>query len=57
MSDTIAAPQPAWQDLTESGDGRQLRGRPDWTDALFFLILSLGYGLCLDGLSRCHGHL
>lgn len=42
MSDTITAPQPAWQDLTESGDGRQLRGKPDWTDALFFLVLALG---------------
>lgn len=42
MSDTITAPQPAWQDLTESGDERQLRGKPDWTDALFFLVLALG---------------
>jgi len=42
MSDTVAAPQPAWQDLTESGDGRQLRGRPDWTDVLFFIVLSVG---------------
>ncbi len=42
MSDTMTATRPAWEELTESGDGRQLRGRPDWTDVLFFLILSLG---------------
>jgi cytochrome c-type biogenesis protein CcsB len=42
MADTITASRPAWEDLTESGDGRQLRGRPDWTDALFFLVLSIG---------------
>lgn len=42
MSDTITAPRPAWEDLIESGDDRQLRGRPDWSDVLFFIILSLG---------------
>jgi len=42
MSDTIAAERPAWEDLTESGDSRQLRGRLDWTDGLFFLLLAIG---------------
>jgi cytochrome c-type biogenesis protein CcsB len=42
MADTMTATRPAWEELTESGDGRQLRGRPDWTDVLFFIILSLG---------------
>jgi len=42
MADTIAAQRPAWEDLTESGDSRQLRGRLDWTDGLFFLLLAIG---------------
>ena len=42
MADTMTASRPGWEDLTESGDGRQLRGRPDWTDVLFFIILSIG---------------
>ena len=42
MADTIAAERPAWEDLTESGDSRQLRGRLDWTDGLFFLLLAIG---------------
>ncbi|MFW8566591.1 c-type cytochrome biogenesis protein CcsB [Orrella sp. 11846] len=32
----------AWKDLVESGDGRMLRGRADWTDLLFFILLSVG---------------
>lgn len=48
MSETIAAPnQPMWKDLTESGDGRQMRGRPDWTDLVFFIVLSVGAAYAL----------
>jgi len=42
MAETITAERAAWEDLTESGDARQLRGKPDWTDLLFFLVLSAG---------------
>ncbi len=41
-----------WQDLSESGDGRQVRGRPDWTDALFFAVLAAGAGFALQRYSQ-----
>ena len=41
-----------WQDLSESGDGRQVRGRPDWTDALFFAVLAVGAGFALQRYSQ-----
>ena len=41
-----------WQDLTDSGDGRQVRGRPDWTDALFFALLAVGAGFALQRYSQ-----
>ena len=47
MEQTIAAQRPAWENLTESGDSRQLRGKPDWTDLLFFLVLCAGAAFAL----------
>lgn len=47
MAQTMTAEQPTWQDLTESGDGRQLRGRPDWTDILFFVVLATAAGYAI----------
>jgi len=50
MSDsTISTSAPdLWQeDISESGDGRIQRGRPDWTDAVFFLLLAVGAGYAL----------
>jgi hypothetical protein len=47
MEQTIAAQRPAWENLTESGDGRQLRGKPDWTDLLFFVVLAAGAAYAL----------
>jgi len=41
-----------WQDLSDSGDGRQVRGRPDWTDALFFALLAVGAGFALQRYSQ-----
>jgi cytochrome c-type biogenesis protein CcsB len=36
-----------WDDLSESGDARVMRGRPNWTDALFFLLLASGAAYAL----------
>ena len=48
MAQTITAPQePVWKDLVESGDERQMRGRPDWSDLLFLLILAAGAAYAL----------
>src|SRR3546814_19978566 len=34
---------PIWQEsMTASGDSRGHRGKPDWTDILFFLALAAG---------------
>lgn len=41
-----------WQDLSDSGDARQLRGRPDWTDVLFFVVLAVGAGFALQRYSQ-----
>ena len=41
-----------WQDLSDSGDARQVRGRPDWTDALFFAVLAVGAGFALQRYSQ-----
>ncbi len=43
---------PMWEDaMSASGDSRGHRGRPDWTDILFFLVLAAGaaYGLMFFG--------
>jgi len=48
MSDTTLK-APAWQDaMAASGDSRGVRGRPDWTDVVFFLILASGAGYALS---------
>ena len=47
MSESVATAPNDWDDLTESGDARTQRGRPDWTDALFFILLAIGAGVAL----------
>ncbi|MYN12696.1 c-type cytochrome biogenesis protein CcsB [Pusillimonas sp. TS35] len=34
--------------MSASGDARGRRGRPDWTDAVFFLLLAVGAGFALS---------
>ncbi|MFC4276142.1 c-type cytochrome biogenesis protein CcsB [Achromobacter aloeverae] len=51
MSDsTISTPShDLWQEgISESGDGRIQRGRPDWTDAVFLVLLAVGAGYALS---------
>ncbi len=52
MNEPSAAVANDWDDLSESGDGRIERGRPDWTDALFFLLLAMGAGFALNQYSQ-----
>ncbi|MDN3988171.1 c-type cytochrome biogenesis protein CcsB [Zwartia vadi] len=52
MNEPIAAVANDWDDLSESGDGRIERGRPDWTDALFFILLAVGAGFALNQYSQ-----
>lgn len=52
MAQTITAERASWEDLTESGDSRQLRGKPDWTDLLFFVLLSVGAAYALTTYSE-----
>jgi len=48
MSDTTIK-SPMWQDtMSASGDARGRRGRPGWTDALFFVALAAGAGYALS---------
>jgi hypothetical protein len=47
MNEPVAAVANDWDDLRESGDGRIERGRPDWTDLLFFVLLALGAAFAL----------
>lgn len=49
MSNTLVQPSPGtrssakWEEkVSETGDNRVLRGKPDWTDLVFFLILVAG---------------
>src|SRR5690348_5051990 len=45
MSDTLTEPGivPMWDKaMSASGDSRGHRGKPDWTDILFFLVLASG---------------
>ncbi len=45
-------PDLLWQDqLSETGDSRARRGRPDWTDIVFFLLLSAGAAFALTRYS------
>lgn len=48
MNEPVAAVANDWDDLTETGDGRIERGRPDWTDLLFFVVLALGTAFALN---------
>ena len=42
------SPESLWQDaLSETGDSRAQRGKPDWTDVVFFLLLAVGAGFAL----------
>jgi len=52
MNEPVAAVANDWDDLTESGDGRIERGRPDWTDLLFFVLLALGAAFALKQYSQ-----
>jgi cytochrome c-type biogenesis protein CcsB len=40
MAQTMAAERPNWQELSDVTEKRPMRGRPDWTDLLFFILLS-----------------
>src|SRR5690554_5775813 len=36
-----------WDEVATSGDARGRRGRPDWTDIAFFLVLAAGAAYAL----------
>lgn len=42
MTESVAVSANDWDDLSESGDARIQRGRANWTDLLFFLVLAAG---------------
>jgi cytochrome c-type biogenesis protein CcsB len=52
MAQTVTAERDQWEDLTESGDARQVRGKLDWTDFLFFVVLSIGAAYALFAYSE-----
>jgi cytochrome c-type biogenesis protein CcsB len=47
MTESVTYSANDWDDLSESGDARVMRGRPNWTDALFFLLLACGAAYAL----------
>ncbi|WP_167670973.1 c-type cytochrome biogenesis protein CcsB [Allopusillimonas ginsengisoli] len=48
---TLHSSAPMWQEsMTASGDARGKRGRPDWSDIGFFLLLSAGAAYALVNL-------
>ena len=47
MTESVSYSANDWDDLSESGDARVMRGRPNWTDALFFLLLACGAAYAL----------
>jgi cytochrome c-type biogenesis protein CcsB len=53
MSESILRSNvPLWQDaMTASGDSRGHRGKPDWTDIAFFLLLAAGAGYVLTNFT------
>ena len=53
MTDSIVASRvPEWDNaMTASGDSRGHRGKPDWTDVAFFLLLACGAGVALNQFS------
>ena len=52
MNEPVAAVANDWDDLRESGDGRIERGRPGWTDLLFFVLLAFGAAFALEQYSQ-----
>ncbi|WP_199748489.1 c-type cytochrome biogenesis protein CcsB [Candidimonas sp. SYP-B2681] len=45
---TIKSSTPMWQEsMASSGDSRGNRGKPDWTDIVFFVLLALGAAYAL----------
>lgn len=52
MSTTTSNSAAAWTSgFSPTGDGRAQRGRPDWTDIAFFLLLAAGAGFALTRFS------
>lgn len=48
MSESVlTSDSPDWDAMSASGDSRGQRGRPDWTDIAFFLILAVGAAYAL----------
>jgi cytochrome c-type biogenesis protein CcsB len=46
---SIYPPPAIWQDgISATGDSRTHRGRPDWTDIVFFLLLAVGAGFAFS---------
>src|SRR5690554_950232 len=54
MSESIISSNaPLWHEaVTASGDSRGQRGKPDWTDAAFFLLLAVGAAWTLSAFSQ-----
>ncbi|MCX5463944.1 c-type cytochrome biogenesis protein CcsB [Alcaligenes parafaecalis] len=50
MAQTLSSATPSmWQDnIASSGDRRGIRGRPDWTDVLYLIVLALGAAYALN---------
>jgi cytochrome c-type biogenesis protein CcsB len=49
VSTTTTSSNAMWPStLSATGDARAERGRPDWTDIVFFLLLSMGAGFALS---------
>lgn len=53
MAQTLSSATPTmWQDnIASSGDRRGIRGRPDWTDVLYLVVLALGAAYALNAYS------
>ncbi|HUH60124.1 MAG TPA: c-type cytochrome biogenesis protein CcsB [Candidimonas sp.] len=48
MSESVIQ-SPTWQEsMSSSGDARGRRGKPDWTDIIFFLLLAVGAAYVLS---------
>lgn len=50
-SSEISANTPNWDAMLASGDSRQNRGRPGWSDFIFLVVLSLGAFFALSNYS------
>ncbi|MGE8589144.1 MAG: c-type cytochrome biogenesis protein CcsB, partial [Alcaligenes sp.] len=53
MAQTLSSATPTmWHDnIASSGDRRGIRGRPDWTDLLYFVLLAAGAAYALNTYS------